>query len=163
MTFVNAVKTCFRKYGVFKGRASRSEFWWFVLALTILSSALQTIESSADGRFSLNFGLKYEIGPQVSFARNVFSVFTILPLLAVVTRRLHDIGRPGWQMLIPVVAFVAILVTAVVLEDNNVADFNFLVVAACVLILAIICVIFLSRRSDPGPNQYGPNPHEVPQ
>lgn len=40
MTFMDSVKTCFRKYADFSGRATRSEFWWFYLAYLLAYIAL---------------------------------------------------------------------------------------------------------------------------
>ena len=78
MTFFEAIRTCLTKYADFNGRASRSEFWWFMLFCTLVSVALMYV--------SQNVG-------------NIFSVAMALPILAAGARRLHDIGKSGWWQL----------------------------------------------------------------
>lgn len=85
MTFTESIQTCFTKYADFKGTASRSEFWWWALFNFIASICLSII----DQRLSL-----------------AFAVATLLPYLAVSTRRLHDVDRSGWWQLIGLVPFV---------------------------------------------------------
>lgn len=85
MTFTESIQTCFTKYADFKGKASRSEFWWWALFNFIASVCLSII----DQRLSL-----------------AFAVATLLPYLAVSTRRLHDVDRSGWWQLISLVPFV---------------------------------------------------------
>jgi uncharacterized membrane protein YhaH (DUF805 family) len=87
MNFQTAISTCFSKYGTFKGRATRSEFWWFYL-FTLLMSWGATIvgNSTAHG-----FG---------SVLSSLISLAFFVPTLAVGCRRLHDIGRTGWWQLL---------------------------------------------------------------
>ena len=90
MNFVDAVKTCFTKYVGFEGRATRSEYWWWVLFLFAVSIVLAL----------LNLGL---VG-------NLFSLATLLPSVAVGARRLHDIGKSGWWQLIGLIPLIGWLV-----------------------------------------------------
>lgn len=79
MNFVQAVSTCMSKYIVFSGKASRPEFWWFMLAqLLVLTGASFFSETVSD----------------------VAAFALLLPTLAVGARRLHDIGKSGWWQLI---------------------------------------------------------------
>jgi uncharacterized membrane protein YhaH (DUF805 family) len=92
MTFVDAVATCFKKYADFNGRAMRSEFWWWALFNLIGAIALGVISD------------------KLSLA---FSLATLLPYIAVTTRRLHDTDRSGWLQLlgfIPVVGWILLIV-----------------------------------------------------
>jgi uncharacterized membrane protein YhaH (DUF805 family) len=95
MSFSEAVSTVFSKYAVFSGRAGRPEFWWFVLFNLIASLILGVVDHAIFGREVL--GAIYSIG-------------VILPGLAVSVRRLHDIGRSGWWLLIGMIPVVGILV-----------------------------------------------------
>jgi len=92
MTFTDSVKTCFVKYAEFNGRASRSEFWWWALFNLIASIVLSIISE------------------KLSIA---FFVATLLPYLAVSSRRLHDTDRSGWMQLIgfiPLVGWIFIVI-----------------------------------------------------
>ncbi len=88
MNFQNAVKTCLKKkYGNFSGRASRSEFWFFYLFLVIgYTIAICTMFIS----------IKLFIG-----ILSIFILAMIIPSLAVTVRRLHDINKSGWFILLP--------------------------------------------------------------
>jgi uncharacterized membrane protein YhaH (DUF805 family) len=85
MDFQTAIKTCFQKYATFTGRASRSEFWWFALFTFLVSAALGMVSQTLQGLFSLA---------------------VLVPSIAVGVRRLHDIGKSGWFMLIWLIPFV---------------------------------------------------------
>jgi hypothetical protein len=78
LTFFGSILVCFKKYAEFNGRASRSEFWWFALFITLVTAALVYISET--------------IG-------SIFLIATLLPLLAVGTRRLRDTGKSGWWQL----------------------------------------------------------------
>jgi DNA-binding CsgD family transcriptional regulator len=78
LQFHEAIRVCLLKYADFKGRATRPEFWWFALFVTLVASALAY------------FGQTYS---------NVFLIAMLLPFLAAGARRLHDIGKSGWWQL----------------------------------------------------------------
>lgn len=78
MTFYESIRVCLTKYAEFNGRASRSEFWWFVLFVMLGAGALAYL-SEALG--------------------NVFLIAMLLPILAAGTRRLRDSGKSGWWQL----------------------------------------------------------------
>lgn len=84
VTFFEAIVLCLSKYADFNGRASRSEFWWFALAVTLVTSALTYLNEAV---------------------ASVFLIAVLLPLLAAGARRLQDAGRSPWSqlyLLIPV-------------------------------------------------------------
>lgn len=92
MNFVESVESVFKKYVVWEGRASRSEFWWFYLfylGCSFLTSMLDLIW----GTPVLN---------------SIFVLGTFLPMLSVTIRRLHDTGHSGWWYwiaLLPIVVY----------------------------------------------------------
>ena len=90
MDFMTAVKTCFRKYVDYNGRALRSEFWWWMLFTFLASIILGIIDS-------VIFGTGWE---NTGVLEALFTLGTFLPSLFVGTRRLHDVGRSGWWQLI---------------------------------------------------------------
>ena len=90
MDFATSIKTCFSKYAVFSGRASRSEYWWFALFGFIGGIVTLVIDIMILGYSPES------IGP----TNIIFSVITFLPYLSVGARRLHDINKSGWWQLI---------------------------------------------------------------
>lgn len=98
MTFTESVRTCFVKYADFSGRASRSEFWWWALFTLVASVALAVISQT------------------LSLA---FTLATLLPYLAVTSRRLHDTDRSGWAQLIGLIPIVGLIVIVVWLAQEG--------------------------------------------
>ena len=101
MTFFEAVAKCYRKYFVFKGRASRSEYWWcFALAL-LFAWPLRLAETEEGNWFYI-----------LSFIYFFLTVSVMIPLIAAWTRRMHDVGKSGWSWLfifIPVIGFILLM------------------------------------------------------
>ncbi len=89
MTFVEAVRTCFTKYADFSGCAKRPEFWWWVLFVFVASLVLGFVSHLVSGLFSLA---------------------TLIPSIAVTTRRLHDIDRSGWWQLIGLIPLIGLII-----------------------------------------------------
>ena len=91
MNFLQSVSACFNKYLTSKGRATRSEFWWFCLFSTLMSWTASTV-----GEVTLGMGL--ELGSTI--ASTILQIAFLLPWLAVASRRMHDIDRSGWWILL---------------------------------------------------------------
>ena len=110
MTFIDSVKTCFKKILDIQGRASRSEYWWFALFLFIAGVVTSIIDVMIMGYSSENFGP----------INAIFSVITFLPGLAVGARRLHDIDRSGWwQLLVFTIIGIILLVVWFATAGSN--------------------------------------------
>ncbi len=191
MTFADSIRTCFRKFATFSGRARRSEFWWFVLFLMIAGAAVSLVDaaifgpqvSTADfvtyhGDGSTSQGteqvIEYGSGP----LSNLWSLVTLLPLISAAWRRLQDTGRPGWYVLLPwgvllVVALVVMISLGVFSVGigsaqelmERVQSFSMGAFAALFLVgwlltfgSFIALIVWLCRRSDPGPDRFGPPP-----
>ena len=90
MDFQTSIKTCFKKYAEFSGRASRSELWWFALFCLIGGIVTSIIDTMVLGYSTEGYGP----------INLVFSIITALPTISVACRRLHDINRTGWWQLI---------------------------------------------------------------
>ncbi len=88
MTFSQSIGVCLSKYADFKGRASRSEYWWFVLFIVLIAAAA-----------SLVSGTLYALT----------TLALLLPHAAVSVRRLHDIDRNGWWILLGLIPLVNLL------------------------------------------------------
>jgi uncharacterized membrane protein YhaH (DUF805 family) len=175
MTLAEAVRTCFRKYATFSGRASRPEYWWFVLFLFVGQFIAGIVDAAIFGAASVetdftdtSVGFEAEnTGPVGA----VFGLATLLPALAAGWRRMHDTGRSGLFLLYPLLVMMGIGTFAAFLgiddpsrafDGTGELAFVVLALAVVVLILSPLIVIWwLTRPSQPGPNEYGPNPHEV--
>ena len=92
MTFVESIQTCFRQYATFEGRATRSEYWWFVLFLILTQLVAELLSPVLAG---------------------IFVLATLLPAIAAATRRLHDIDKSGWWQLLGFVPIVGGLIIGV--------------------------------------------------
>lgn len=77
-----------KKYAVFEGRARRSEYWYFILFNTLISYGLGIID----------FITGFEIG----FLQLGYGLGVLIPSIAVAVRRMHDVGKSGWFILIPI-------------------------------------------------------------
>ena len=119
MGFTQAVKSCFRQYVGFRGRAPRSEYWYFVLFYIIGVVVLSVIDT-------LLFGMESGMAPLSS----LFTLGTLLPSLAASIRRLHDIDRTGWWVLLWFVPIVGM----------------------------IVLIVFFVQRGTAGTNRFGPDP-----
>jgi uncharacterized membrane protein YhaH (DUF805 family) len=120
MNFFEAISSGFRNYVNFSGRAIRSEYWYWTLFVTVLVGVLGVI----DQRLNPGVGLG-----AFSIVNMLVSLALILPGVAVSVRRLHDIDRTGWWILL-----------------------GFTVIGALVLIY------WACQRGTPGPNRFGPDP-----
>lgn len=96
MGFGDAVRTCWKKYGDFDGRAVRSEFWWWILFVTLLQVAASIVLTV----FLIVFqdaGFLQWLGVMIFM---VVALAVILPSIAVSVRRLHDRDLSGWWYLL---------------------------------------------------------------
>jgi uncharacterized membrane protein YhaH (DUF805 family) len=107
-----------KKYTLFSGRATRTEFWMFILLSFIASAILGVVDRALKG----------------NILENIYSLAVLLPSLAVTSRRLHDMGKSFWWVLINLIPIVG----------------------------WIMSIVFLATDSQPGQNMYGPNPKETP-
>jgi len=118
----------FKKYAVFSGRARRREYWYFslfnFLALVLLELLVVGTEPTSG----------VATGPSLLLAYLVvgYILASIIPSIAVNVRRLHDIGKSGWFILIGIIPLVG----------------------------PITLLVFHCMDSEPGTNAYGPNPKE---
>jgi uncharacterized membrane protein YhaH (DUF805 family) len=117
MSFQEAIASGFRNYVGFSGRASRSAYWYWALFALICGIVTAIIDA-------LIFA-----GNSMSPLNSLFNLAIFLPSLAVAVRRLHDIGRTGWWLLI-----------------------------SLTVIGLIVLIVFFCQKSDVGPNQYGAPP-----
>ena len=145
MNFINSIKTCFKKYIDFNGRASRSEFWYFTLLLVFGYFGLLLIVN-----YWNDSNLFYELSESLYNSINylIYGMFyglpiiCLIPFVSVTIRRIHDIGQSGFVILIFFVGFFI----AFILKSELI-----------VRIVFIILGVFLTQKSA-GKNQFGPVP-----
>jgi uncharacterized membrane protein YhaH (DUF805 family) len=89
-----AVRISLSKFADFSGRASRSEYWYLVLPLVVISIVLNLVDS-----------LIFEM----SILSLIFGLATLVPTVSAGVRRLHDTNRSGWWMLIALVPVVGLV------------------------------------------------------
>jgi uncharacterized membrane protein YhaH (DUF805 family) len=113
-----------KKYAVFSGRARRMEYWYFVLFNLIVAFVLALIDTLLGTTTGVSsFGL----------LSGIYSLAVLIPTLAVLVRRLHDIDRTGWWILINLIPLVG----------------------------TIVLLVFALMPGTPGSNQYGPDPKQA--
>lgn len=170
MTIQESVKTCIQKYADFSGRASRAEFWWWVLATALVSMALSAVDSFINAASAVYF---------FSPLSSIFGLAILLPNLAVTARRLHDIGKTGWWQLVwfavatlaIVPAIVGVAAGLAVLFSGGQGWNNWwegvswipillgLLVALIIWLgLSIWWLVWMVRQGQAGSNRYGPDP-----
>ena len=89
LPIIAAISDGFKRYTDFSGVSSRSQYWYFILGTSIVSIIIQWILGD--------------------FAANVFTIATIIPTIAVAVRRMHDVGKSCWFILVPVYNFILLL------------------------------------------------------
>jgi len=102
--FVNTLKS---KYADFNGRATRSEYWYFILFYILISIVLGLID-----RFVINSqsGMSIDEATQGGFLQFIFALGLLIPMIAIGIRRLHDIEKSGWWLLIGLVPVLGAIV-----------------------------------------------------
>lgn len=128
---LKSVRICLKKYCNFKGRARRSEYWYFILfnfiiyIFTIFFTFL-ICKYGGDEKFNYFYLIQ-------NYLYGAWCLIVLLPTIAVSVRRLHDIGKSGWNFLY---SFIPIVGT-------------------------LLMILWFSKDGEPGTNQYGENPKEV--
>ena len=88
---------CLKKYGVFKGRARRKEYWYFVLFnIIFVIAALLLDQLFGTANPNTGYGVIYTL----------YALAVLVPGLAVAVRRLHDLGKSGWWLFIALIPLV---------------------------------------------------------
>ena len=101
MGFGDAVRTCWKKYGDFDGRAARPEFWWWVVFVALVQFAAAIV-------LTIILIIFQNVGFLQWLSVLIFMVIVlafILPSIAVSVRRLHDRDLSGWFYLLSFVPF----------------------------------------------------------
>lgn len=179
MSLPQAVRQCLRKYANFSGRATRAEFWWWSLVCYLAIAMVAVLDGVLSALF-VALGI-----PFISPLGLLLAVGVFLPSLAVAVRRLHDIGKSGWWLLlwyaIYLVASLTILVSVFVLlfllafgamggsdfrenvtgTGGQVVVIFFLIVGGAMAAMLLVCIwalVWLVKQGQNSPNRYGADP-----
>ena len=142
MNFPQSVSTCFKKYLDFKGRASRSEFWYFFLFYIITSFLVGWVIGSFVAL----------LGGSVNVLLVVLSVVFIalfIPALSVTVRRFHDFGVSGWMYC----AFIHPLMISGYIQDTQPSLAGIIKLGT----LVVFCV-YVSQKPNKRKNKFGSLP-----
>jgi uncharacterized membrane protein YhaH (DUF805 family) len=114
MSFAEAVRTVYRKYADFSGRAPLSEYWWFQLFLVLVM-----IAGVAGGVLVSSITRTSAAGSMALLALGAFLLLTIIPSLAVIVRRLHDSDKSGAWLLLAFLPFGSIILLILMLLPSS--------------------------------------------
>ncbi|MFT5999882.1 MAG: uncharacterized membrane protein YhaH (DUF805 family) [Neolewinella sp.] len=120
---VDYFKLAISKYAEFTGRSRRSEYWYFALAVSLLFFAGAILAG-------IMAAVSETLGLIVYVLLGIAYLGIIIPSIALVVRRLHDVGRSGWWYFIGLVPAIG----------------------------SIILFVWMVTDSQPGANAWGPNP-----
>ena len=97
-----------KKYFILKGRASRSEFWFFQLLLTVISIPIFIFENTTDDTIIIIAGIL-----------GIIILLLLIPTITVTVRRFHDINKSGWFVLLEIIPFFGWLIVLVMLIEKG--------------------------------------------
>lgn len=121
LSFGEAISNVFSHYADFHGRARRSEYWWFALLNNILYNTV----------YAMALIMPNAVETMVLLVMSfLYSLVVFIPGLAVSVRRLHDIGKSGWNLLFGLIPLVGY----------------------------ILLIVWYAQDSEPGANKYGISP-----
>ena len=121
--FPKAVQLGFQRYIDFSGRSSRAEYWWFTLFIVLVDIIATAVDIVVLGTDLWGIGL----------LSAVWQFATLIPSLAIGVRRLHDIDKSGWWLLVWFVLVIG----------------------------WIVLIVWAIKGGDGGPNKYGPDPRQA--
>ena len=154
MNMKTSVITCFKKFVTIKGRASRSEYWWFALFNVLVAFILE---------FCIGFIAGFLVWDDVFYTMiakngsNILFLVMLLPSICVAVRRLHDIDRRGWWLLLSPLFIIIYLFLDLL---ANIFLFGTLSIISIVVPVAggLIFLIFLCKKGTVGDNRFGKDP-----
>ena len=100
---MNYYTDAIKKYATFSGRARRKEYWMFVLINFIITWVIGIIEKAIGLTFTVS-------GAEIGIITLIYSLFILIPSLALTARRLHDTDRSGWWILISLIPVVGSII-----------------------------------------------------
>jgi len=150
MNFINSLKTCFKKYVLISGRASRSEFWYFALFFyvvigIIIFVAYQDYKIESSNRTEFQSDIYFSLGEIYAWILMGFILVTIIPFIAVTIRRLHDVNQSGYWILAALIAPFSMIILPTPIPNIISLILN--------LIILVLCLKYGDRKD----NRFGKN------
>jgi uncharacterized membrane protein YhaH (DUF805 family) len=149
-----------KRYVEFSGRSRRKEYWLYTLFIFIVGMIIAGIEEA--------LGIARMIAGIYGPASALLAAATLIPGLAVAVRRLHDIDRTGWWLLleIPIYGFVvfgAASATGFPLLETGEGVALVLAGFVSMIIAALVLLVFCVTDGTQGPNRFGSDPKDPHQ
>lgn len=157
----------FKRYFDFKGRSRRKELWMYTLFVIMVSIVLMFLDSalglggSTTGDTELTDTSMAAAGAASGgWLTTIFSLATLIPSIAVSVRRLHDLDRTGWWILLPVAPYLLGVVLAIggIAAGGGAMAGVGLVLFGVALITAILLLVWYCMPGTAGPNRFGEDP-----
>jgi len=101
MNFTESIKTCYKKFFDFSGRASKSEFWWFQLFAIII------------------YALMFVFQGDLAILFSIITIANAIPNWAASVRRLHDTDKSGWFVLISIIPILGLIIFFLLMADGS--------------------------------------------
>lgn len=108
---MSVILSVLREWKNFSGRSGRNEYWWFTLWYGLATLVLMMLDTYLFGDAAGYGGYHLQIGPSATATvhplnlANAFGLVTLIPIMALSVRRLHDIGRSGFWLLLLLTIF----------------------------------------------------------
>ena len=156
--FPQAVKLGFKNYFKFSGRATRAEYWWWLLFIVLAGIVLAVVDTLTGTGIMGMVGVLFELA-------------TLVPSFALGARRLHDINRTGWWLLWFLGSFPMAAIGGGILLVSFFPLDNFLILTVLGFAMAIgfgilgisgviVLIVWAIKQGDEGLNKYGLDPRQ---
>lgn len=181
MGFWESVRICFRKYFDFKGRARRSEYWWYCL-FSVVACLIWALFGTLLLALPVGMAVQHVSGNETAGLTTMIIIlfvpllFLVLPSFSVQVRRLHDTGRSGWWVVVSCILGIAASALPFIFfgwdaaqfelfeeysrsfELSTAAGVTYAVLSVATNAVSIILIVFSIFDSHKTENKYGPSP-----
>lgn len=142
--------SCLKKYFQFSGRATRYEYWGFVFINTLVSIVLSLIDI---------------LGETDGILNGLFALVIFIPTISVFVRRLHDVNKSAWILLIPFLYLIPLAVIGAVInysfgENEQILKIKTILYILCGFSIPLYFIYLICKKSYADKNKYGENSTE---
>ena len=144
MDLITAIKTCFKKYFVFKGRAKKSEYWWFFLFCILAGTVTAFLDVVVLGYAWAQYGP----------INTIVNLILIIPILSAGARRLHDTNKSGWWQLLGLIGLAISYYQKDMLTKGLITS-SYFILSFLALGTYILLIVWLASKGEKKKNKYG--------